>query len=535
MASGPSVAVLYPLACFKSEQILLDKSVKVKAAASPELAATRREIAISREEDAANVAIMQRVRKSRPAVPPLLEPKGFPSYVRRLERELRVLDRAPQGDSPERTAGAQATPERIGSGAEGALGNNTESRAGFTEGLDEKTGEIQRLTVHPKSRELVVEVPQEFASLNARANRLSAQSAAGRLLAHEVTPRGTQWRVSGCIRRKVGAEVAVMYSPSMKKAHFGGLMVCGSVWTCPPCAAKVSERRKLEVVQATDLHKAQGGGLYLVTLTAPHKRDHALAEWLRRFSDARERMRRQRAYLDLVAMVGQVGNIRALEVTYGDSNGWHPHEHSLWLLEKPLTDSQLRKLRSGLFDLWRRACVAAGLPAPNRVRGVDVRVMESAAEYVAKFGREPRWGVGSEMAKQHSKVGQAKSLTPFDLLRLYQVGSDDGSHKRFGALFVVFAKAFFGKRQIVWSRGLKALFGIEQVSDEEVAEQEADDAAELVSITPDQWRCVLHQKQDVRQIILERAETGGHLAVLDYLNGLMENFYPFCRSPVRRR
>lgn len=496
---------------------MLDKNSEVKPYGPAELAAKRREVAIAQEETASNVAFMQLHRKSCLATPPLLEPKGFPAYVRRLERAVRLLD--DEGTTACRRAEA----------AEQPLGNNTESRAGFTTVLDEKTGEIQRLTVHPRSRQLVAETPAEFASINARAARLGAQSSAGRLLANEVTPRGTQWRVSGCIRRKVGAEVAVMYSPSHKKAHFGGLMVCGSVWTCPPCAAKVSERRKLEVVQATDLHKAQGGGLYMVTLTTSHKRTDDLGDWLSRFSDARARMRRQRAYRELVQRMGHLGNVRALEVTYGDANGWHPHEHSLWLTDKPLSDTRLRQLRSELFLLWRRACLAAGLPLPNRARGVNVIVMESAAEYVAKFGREPRWGVGSEMAKQHSKVGHAKSLTPFDLLRFYHEGSSDGSHKRFGALFVIFAKAFFGKRQIIWSDGLKELFGIKQVSDEQIAEDESDDAAELVRISAAQWRCILHQRIDVRQVILERAESGGHDAVVDYVNSLMArlDYVPF--------
>ena len=495
----------------------MDKTLKVKRAYSAELAAKRQEVAISREEAAANVAVMQQHRKDRLATPPLLEPKGFPAYVRRLERTARALDVDQLGGAQATDCGATAEP----------LGNNTESRAVFREALDEKTGEIQRLRVDPKRNEYVQEIPEEFALVNARAGRFSAQSAAGRLLAKELTPRGTQWRVSGCVRRKIGAEVGVLYSAKAKKAHFGGLMVCGSVWTCPPCAAKVSERRKQEVVQATNLHKAGGGGLYMVTWTTSHKRFDNLGEWLKKFSAARERMRRQWGYRELLATLGHVGNIRALEVTYGDANGWHPHEHGLWLLAKPLTVRQLTWMRSKLFELWRDACSAVGLPLPNRKAGVNVVLAESAAEYIAKFGREPRWGVGSEMAKQHTKQGRVSSMTPFDLLRKYHEGSDDGSHKRFGALFVLFAKAFFGKRQIVWSRGLKEAFGIVQASDEEIAVEEADDAVELVRISADQWRCVLHQKADVRQIILERAEAGGYQAVTAYLDLLMEDFAPF--------
>lgn len=494
---------------------MFDKPLKVKRPYTADLAPQRLEAAISRENEAANLVAMQKHRKTRLATPPLLPPKGFTAYVRRLERYALV---------PDTVAASRADAAEAGAGA---LGNNTESRAVFRHVLDEETGEIQRLTVDSKRCEYVQDVPREFALVNARAARFSAQSSAGKLLAKEVTPRGTQWRVTGCVRRKIGAEVGVMYSAKAKRAHFGGLMVCGSVWTCPPCAAKVSERRKLEVVQATDMHKAAGGGLYMVTCTTSHKRSDDLADWLARFSDARERMRRQRGYRELLATLGYVGSVRALEVTYGDANGWHPHEHGLWLVAKPLTTRQLAFMRSKLFELWRDACAAAGLPLPNRKAGVNVVLAESAAEYVAKFGREPRWGVGSEMAKQHTKAGRVARMTPFDLLRRYHDGSDDGSHKRFGALFVVFAKAFFGKRQIVWSRGLKEAFGIVQASDEEIAVEEADDAVELVRITSMQWRCVLHQRSDVRQIILERAESGGVQAVQAYLSRLMDDFVPF--------
>lgn len=496
---------------------MFEKTVKVKAWTPAELAAHRHDADTGRDRAAWNRSILERRRSFLPpSVPELVQPSTFTGYVRRLERTLKTLD-APVGDAPAAPGGAELRP----------LGNNTESHSVFHEVRDDKTGEIQRLRVVSRRGENVLETYSEFAAINARAARYSAQSSAARLLHDERTPRGTQWRVTGCTRRRVAAEVSILYSAAIKKAHFGGLMVCGSVWTCPPCAAKVSERRKNEVVAATDLHKSQGGGLYLVTFTCSHKRDDDLGVWLAKFSAAKVKMRQWRAYLELKADLGYVGDIRSLEVTYGDANGWHPHEHGLWLTAGVLTVRKLEHMRAELFKLWRRACVSAGLPPPNRKRGVDVRFMESSAEYVAKFGREPRWGAGSEMAKQHSKVGKVLSMTPFDLLRRYHDGSADGSHKRFGALFVQFAKCFFGKRQIIWSRGLKQLFGIVELTDEEVAVVEAEDAREVLRISPIQWRCVLHQKHDVRQILLERAETGGYQAASEYLDDLMSRFIPF--------
>src|SRR4051794_16390042 len=53
-------------------------------------------------------------------------------------------------------------------------------------------------------------------------------------------------RVAFCMRRIQATTVDVLYSPQHKSAHYGGLMVCGSVWVCPLCAAKISEHRRVE-------------------------------------------------------------------------------------------------------------------------------------------------------------------------------------------------------------------------------------------------------------------------------------------------
>lgn len=505
-----------------------EKSAKVKPTPA-ELASARHDAITKTEAFLANREVLreqrERLKKARlrgelPPVPtpaPVEKP-GFSSYVRSLERASRVLEHE------ERPAAAPCDDAQAAACGEagGRLGNLTESRAGFLDVIDEKTGEIQRVRLDEKRREYVVDVDANTATISARKSRFAAQGTAADLLGHTKTPRGTVWRVVGCARRRVGTDVAVMHSPALGKAHFAGLMVCGSVWTCPPCAAKVSERRKQEIVKATDMHKSAGGSLYMITHTFAHQRSDQLADTMIRLSKARQHMRRQRAYRDLLRSMGFVGDIRTLEVTYGDANGWHPHEHNLWLVSKSLTDRQQRSLRSTLFDLWKRACVVAGLGTPNRKNGVNVIEADSAAEYMAKFGREPKWGVASELTKQHVKSGKAKSLTPFDLLR----GAHDGV-SRFAPLFVQFAMAFFGKRQVVWSRGLKAVFGIDEVTDEELAAREAEDASVVIRVTPFEWKTVLARPYDERSVLLELAEVGGYVAVRTYLDAITANLAPF--------
>src|SRR5256885_17042652 len=48
------------------------------------------------------------------------------------------------------------------------------------------------------------------------------------------------------------------------------IMVCGSVWVCPLCAAKISEHRRVELEQAIARCIATGGAGYLTTYTIAH-------------------------------------------------------------------------------------------------------------------------------------------------------------------------------------------------------------------------------------------------------------------------
>jgi len=69
-------------------------------------------------------------------------------------------------------------------------------------------------------------------------------------------------RVVFCMRRVKGATVDVFYSPDHQSAHYGGLMVCGSVWVCPVCAIKISEKRRVELEKAITRCIARGGVVY---------------------------------------------------------------------------------------------------------------------------------------------------------------------------------------------------------------------------------------------------------------------------------
>ena len=125
--------------------------------------------------------------------------------------------------------------------------------------------------------------------------------------------------------------------------------------------------------------------------------------------------------------------------------------------------------------------------------GCDLQDGTYAEQYVSK------WGLEDEMTKGHIKKGRSGSSTPWDLLRL----SEDGCI-RSGRLFQQYALAFKGKRQLSWSRGLKALLLVEETTDEQLATETEKDSVEVRKIALEIWRLIKRYK--VRADFLKAVE-----------------------------
>ena len=42
----------------------------------------------------------------------------------------------------------------------------------------------------------------------------------------------------------------VKYNESRKKAHYGNVQLCASIWACPVCAKRITENRREELKRA---------------------------------------------------------------------------------------------------------------------------------------------------------------------------------------------------------------------------------------------------------------------------------------------
>lgn len=341
-----------------------------------------------------------------------------------------------------------------------------------------------------------------------RADRYALQTVGRKALGGIASPKGTRYRLLNCQRATRNTSLGVDILAGPKGARFGGLQTCGSVWACSVCAAKITRHRETEIQKAMDEHRAAGGHCIMVSLTHSHKKRDELAQLVAGYGKATSSMKSWRGFKKLREDLGYLGEIRALEVTWGERNGFHPHGHELWFIGKKPTQAQLDKLEADIFTEWAKACEKHGLPAPSAKHGIKVSVAWSAAEYMAKFGRDQKWGAGKELTRNHSKKGgSAERFTPFDFLRAIEVGHQPGLMT---GLFREYVKAYHGRRQCRWSDGLKKHFKIDEIEDAAAAEKVEAEHKLAGRISIDDWRNrVLAQPRDRRVELLEAFEQGG--------------------------
>lgn len=348
-------------------------------------------------------------------------------------------------------------------------------------------------------------LPSSETLQNADILRFLLQAEAARLMSDE--------RVSICLKRPIPAAVTVdiAYSASKQKAHYKNLQVCGSVWMCPVCASKISEVRREELSLALAASKYTP---MLITFTLRHHKGDKLKELLTALMTAFDSFKSGQYWQKKRLEFGWIGSIRSTEVTHGD-NGWHPHLHDLVLLESPLTPENLIFFTNLLKERWSMVLRRAGRDA-SWDHGVDVRIGHNdIADYVAKYGKLPKvtgWTITHELTKAVVKKAHKDGKTAYQLLADSMTGD-----KASGRLFMEYARVFKGKKQLVWSKGLRALLGLmDEKTDEQIAAEVDQAAYVLLYLTIDQWKIIV--RENGRAELLAEAAHGDRERVVAWLS-----------------
>lgn len=352
------------------------------------------------------------------------------------------------------------------------------------------------------------------------------------------------YRVAMCHRGTDGLAPEIRRSTDHERAEFYGVQTCGSVWHCPICAPKIANGRRDEMTLAMGRHVEAGRMVFLETFTFQHTAEEGGAGCLKPQLDKllglmRDKLKSHRVYKDTRREAEVLGQIRALEITFGEMNGWHPHVHELVFASRDAVEVTKRGetiYRKSVLGrrrkLWAQILIEAGMAGLKKGdtgaelfgklrnllrRCYTVQIGAYAAEYIAKFGRESGWGIASEMTRGHTKTPRRCShTTPWGLLADHLDGD-----KRAGWLFREYAEAFAGRRQLYWSPGLKKALGVEDVADEEIAAApDASCSERVIQLTDDQWRLIL--SRNARWEALRAAALNGRFGVEVLLRELGE-------------
>lgn len=386
----------------------------------------------------------------------------------------------------------------------------------FIEVINKETGEIQQVTPQNDPSEF----KKVFDSDESLANRFLLQSESRKILKTEtkINDHGRVvpvYRVCDCLRNSASGVngVRVVQTSTSERARFAGLQTCGSVWHCPVCSARIAEFRRKQVREMVDMWQKCGKGVIFITNTIRHDINDDLRLMLSNLLDlVWNRYITHYTYKKLRKELGYIGRVRSIEVTHG-SNGWHPHIHEIWLIEKPLSQSELNSVKSKLFKVWNTTLVNSGMSPVTALRGVTVQNGSNAADYISKFGHEPKWDIGRELTQSHTKKASGKGRTPFDLLRDSVLGDSYAS-----SLFKEYAIAFAGKRQLYYSTGLKDFFQLDDKTDEDISSSADYDVIDLAFIESSSWRLILLYGSRANVLLLARS--GGSEAVSLYIDSL---------------
>lgn len=369
------------------------------------------------------------------------------------------------------------------------------------------TSRSQIVTRKPRKLKAAEAKAQLKAAQAQRKDRYKVLSGVRKMLLKEGSKRFPELptkyhRSTLCKHALTGSQVAVLRSKQHGKAFFDGLQTCGNVWTCPVCAAKVQERRRLEIAKAMEhFYKKGERQAVMVTFTFPHKNFMKLSDLLNKQTEAFKFLRKGKQWDKFKEKNCFEGLIRSLEVTYG-VNGWHPHTHELWFVNSKVDEV---KFVEDVKEKWKKSCIKSGLLDANDLNqlkafeeySVDMRFNCDTSDYLAKVDNKDNlksyWGADRELAKATSKgKREGKGMHPFQLVV-------DNKYD----LFIEYVDAIRGKAQLFWSRGLKSKVGIDDKTDEELSKEKEDNAI-ITMISKPEWFII--RKKEKRAEILNVAE-----------------------------
>lgn len=302
-------------------------------------------------------------------------------------------------------------------------------------------------------------------------------------VSRDIASRITSHAVKNCCKTLKSVAVTLKVN-AQGKAYYHGLFKCGSVWDCPHCSGIISSERREEIEKAIDSWRLSGGKVKLITYTVRHNLGHDLKSVMFALGEAYRFTKSGAPYQRVKELYNIKGSIVATEINYGEF-GWHYHKHEIIFYK---TNKDFVQLEAFIYKRYNSKLKELGF---NSLVGIGVNVSAGEGQlsnYLSK------WGLENEL----TSIKDSKSKTPFQLL-------DDPVDQD---LFIEYSRTMHSKKRITWSKGMKDYFNINEVSDEELVEEENSPEDKIIKvISHSEWKYII--KNDLYLKVLMKAEKLG--------------------------
>ena len=278
-----------------------------------------------------------------------------------------------------------------------------------------------------------------------------------------------------------------------ERFFYSGAEKCGSVWGCPVCAYKIIQERAEEVARTVTGALEKEYRVGMITLTIPHHRFQGCKELQKAVSESYRNLLNRRKWRELKKKYGFIGNIRALETTYG-GNGWHPHLHVLVIAE--CEERDLEMFAWEIFEMWADIVEKSGFGVCNS-QAFDFQPVidaEGVSEYVQK------WNIAKEItAGGLMKKANGKNRNPFEIL--FCIYNELGDVKNDKKLFGEYLRAFKGAKQLTFTKGLTGLCPETEKTDEEIV-KERKEGEKICGISGKIWNPIWNRKLEGKVLVI---------------------------------
>lgn len=304
-------------------------------------------------------------------------------------------------------------------------------------------------------------------------------------------------RVSWCMMHAHAQTMEIQRAG--ENLYYFGLHTCGSVWLCPVCSSRIRVARRVELERAA----SSGYFMVMVSLTLQHSRQDELSALLEALNTAWRKMRAGRKWQEIARKYQLDASCSALEITYSERAGFHPHKHALFFSALPESLFNIEAFQAELSERWQAALAKLGSYASEYY---GLKVTRGAAGYLQK------WSASDELTSE-SKAPDDEHYTMWQVLELA------GQSAHFRKVFQEYAAATKKKRQLFWSAGARELLGLaKEKSDEEIAAAVPKESVTVAVLSRGEWKLVC--KYHLRAELLETAALSGAAGVYFFLQRL---------------